>query len=203
MADAYRKPLQPRAIVTEQRFLDALDALLKRRSLAQLTVDEIAEHAGLTRGAFLKRFGSKKQALLLLFQRYCDACSVAIEEVKARLPTATDSLDQVCTKISQKLEEMQRQHFSANRAINEQFMEDLLVAEPTKAAFRETVGLMRCVQQTFLRDAGATEAGAYAAAQLLLTINYNYVIRAMPALPPDPAVRHRLIGSLMVTALRI
>ena len=58
----YKKPLQSRAILTEQRFLDALHELLQEKSLGQLTVDDIAEKAQLTRGAFLKRFGTKNAA---------------------------------------------------------------------------------------------------------------------------------------------
>ena len=60
----YKKPLQPRAIATEKRFLDALNDLLKEKSLGQLSIDEIADHAQLTRGAFLKRFVQKSKPSL-------------------------------------------------------------------------------------------------------------------------------------------
>lgn len=82
-------------------------------------------------------------------------------------------------------------------------MEDLKIAEPTKLAFLHSVKLMKCVQKKFLKTTGNSEAGAFAAAQISLTTNYNYVIKAMPALPKDTQLRHRLIGSFIASALRM
>lgn len=82
-------------------------------------------------------------------------------------------------------------------------MENLEVAEPTKIAFMSSVEMMRCVQQRFLHGTGASDMGAFAAAQISLTINYNYTIKAMPALPKDPAIRHRLIGILIADSLKL
>lgn len=199
----YQKPKQSRSIETEQRFLDAFNRLLVSKSYGKLTIDDIADHAGLHRGAFLKRFGSKKQALMILWGQYCCQCSIAMQEMTQSLPDCTTSFEDTCIEISRRLEELQLRHFSANRAINEHFMEDLEVAEPTKEAFRESVEMMRCVQRRFLKGAHFSDAGAFAAAQLLLTINYNYVIRAMPALPMDAKIRHRLIGKVVLNALMI
>lgn len=199
----YQKPKQSRAIETEQRFLDAFNRLLVSKSYGKLTIDDIADQAGLHRGAFLKRFGSKKQALMILWEQYCDQCSIAMQEMIHSLHDSSASLEDTCTEISRRLEQLQLGHFSANRAINEHFMEDLEVAEPTKEAFRESVEMMRCVQRKFLKGTHFSDAGAFAAAQLLLTINYNYVIRAMPALPMDAEIRHRLIGKVVLSALMI
>lgn len=66
----YTKPSQARAIVSEQRFLDALNDLLVDASLNQISIDEIANRAQQTHGAFVNRFGSKKQALFVLWERY-------------------------------------------------------------------------------------------------------------------------------------
>jgi len=199
----YKKPQQSRSQATEERFLTSFTFLLQDRSFHKVSIDDIARHAGLERGAFLKRFGSKKQALLLLWQRYCDVCSTAIDTFISNLPHNSVSLEETCTQISQTLEQLQLQHFSANRAINEHVMEDLEIAEPTKLVFLHSVNLMRCVQKKFLESTANSEAGAFAAAQISLTINYNYVIRAMPALPRDAQLRHRLIGSFIASALRM
>lgn len=203
MATQYKKPLQPRAVNTEQKFLNALNELLRDKSFGQLTVEAIADHAELTRSAFLKRFGSKKQALLILWQQYCDLCIIASRNFIQNLQSNTSSLEEVCTQISKSLEQLQIKHFSANRAINEHFLEDLKVAEPTKIAFLESVEMMRCVQKKYLSGTAATDAGAFAAAQISLTINYNYALRAMPALPKDPNIRHRLIGQLIAKSLEL
>lgn len=199
----YKKPKQARAIATEERFLSSFEQLLNDHSFHKVSVDDIARHAGLERGAFLQRFGSKKQALLLLWQRYCDKCATEIDTFIANLPDNSASLEETCTQISKTLEQLQLQHFAANRAINEHFMEDLNIAEPTKLAFLHSVQLMRCVQKKFLETTGNSEAGAFAAAQISLTVNYNYVIKAMPALPKDAQLRHRLIGTFIASALRM
>lgn len=203
MPRQYKKPLQPRAIATEEKFLTALNDLLKVKSFGQLTTEEIAEHAQLTRGAFIKRFGSKKQALLILWQQYCDECMIEMKAFIQDMQSSSATLEETCGQISARLEQLQLKHFSANRAINEYFMEDLKVAEPTKIAFLGSVELMRCVQKKYLAETGASDVGAFAAAQVSLTINYNYAIKAMPALPKDPAIRHRLIGTLITNSLKL
>jgi AcrR family transcriptional regulator len=122
----YHKPLQPRSIVTEQRFLDALHELLQEKSLGQITVDEIADKAQLTRGAFLKRFGSKKQALLVLYERYCDKVLASMAEITINLPQHTQVAD-VCYGMSKQAETLQLLDFPANRAMHEIFQEQLTI----------------------------------------------------------------------------
>lgn len=198
----YKKPTQPRAIQTEQRFLNALHVCLLDKSFNQLSINEIADQAGLERGAFLKRFGSKKQALLILYERYCDYASTLMQDIHAHIDTYT-SVHAACTDMSRRLERIQINHFPANRAMHEDFMENLAVNPLTKRIFLECVELMRHVQRQFLRDSPASDIGAFAAAQLLVTLNYNYVLKAMPALPIHEEVRHELIGKLLQEALKI
>lgn len=198
----YQKPIQHRAIATEQRFLDALNHLLKDRSFGQLSIDEIATHAGLTHSAFLKRFGTKKQALLVLYEQYCDKASAEMAAIKRNLANYSH-VEDVCREMSVQLERIQQEDFPANRAMHEDFLEKLQVDPRTKKIFLECVDLMRCIQRDFMRGAAASDTGAFAAAQLLITINYNYVLKAMPALPVSADQRHRLIGKVVAEALKI
>ncbi|MFM7025125.1 MAG: TetR/AcrR family transcriptional regulator [Limnohabitans sp.] len=198
----YQKPIQHRAIATEHRFLDALNHLLKEKSFGQLSIDEIAGHAGLTHSAFLKRFGTKKQALLVLYEKYCDKASAEMSEIRRNLSKYVH-VEDVCREMSIQLERIQLQDFPANRAMHEDFLEKLEVDPRTKKIFLECVDLMRCVQQAFLKGTSASDTGAFAAAQLLITINYNYVLKAMPALPVGADERHRLIGKVVAEALKI
>ena len=200
MASSYQTPLQDRAKFTEQRFLDALNHLLKERSLGHLTVENIADQAGLTRSAFLKRFGSKKQALFVLWARYCNRASEEMQRVASLLPTF-NSLIEACEYMSQQLEAIQMADFSANRAMHEDFQENLRVDPQTKKIFLECVELLKKAQMQFLHDSAMTEEGVFAAAQLLVTINYNYVLKAMPGLPDDPHLRHKMIGEIVALAL--
>lgn len=197
---SYTKPTQQRAIETENRFLNALNECLTERSFEETSIDEVANRAGLHRGAFLKRFGSKRQALLVLFARYCDRASAVIQEIQTNLhrhPT----IEAVCYDMSIQLEKIQRADFGANRAMHEDFLNKLETNALTKRIFSETVDLMRHVQKRFLADKPFTDKGAFAATQLLVTINYNYVLRAMPGLPMDDTLRHHLISQCMCSAL--
>ncbi len=201
MLHKYSKPLQSRAIATENKLLDALDTLLRDRSLGQLTIDAIAEHSHLTRGAFLKRFGSKKQALFVLWARYCDKC-IAVETQLAnsldRYPTALEA----CADISREIEILHTEGFSANRAMNEDFLEDLMIDPATKKIFLAGVDLMHRVRTRFLRGGPTQDSRDFASAQVIITLNYNYVLRAAPGLPSDQVMRHRLIARLVVEAMK-
>lgn len=200
----YQKPIQPRAIATEQRFLEALHHLLQEKSFGQLSIDEIAGHAGLTHSAFLKRFGSKKQALWVLYEKYCDKASAVMAEITRNMARFAH-IEDVCQEMSEQLERIQLEDFPANRAMHEDFLEKLEVDPRTKRIFLECVGLMRSAQKAFMQETStsASDAGAFAAAQLLITINYNYVLKAMPALPVHADLRHRLIGKIVAEALKM
>ena len=202
MVDIYKKPLQARAIATEQRFLDALHDLLQDKSLGQLTIDEIAERAHLTRSAFLKRFGSKKQALLVLYERYCEKVFAVMAQIEQNLPQYACA-QEACSQVSMHAERLQMADFPANRAMHEVFQEELAVDPRTKALFMQGVALMRKIQNQWLQGTSASDSGAFAAAQLLLTIDYNYVLKAMPGLPADLQMRHRLIGNITYQALTL
>lgn len=199
----YRPPRQSRAIETERKFLQALDELLTEKSFSSTSIQEIAVRAGLDKGAFLKRFGTKKKALELLFEQYCGYVFSTLAELKGQLETYNSAQD-VCHAMSARLETLLSQNFSANRAMNELYLEELKVDDLTKGIFLATVDLMQAVQRRFQSElSGGGKAGAFAATQLLVTINYNYVLKAMPALPADPEVRHVMVARLLVEALRL
>lgn len=197
----YSPPKQPRAIETERRFLESMDELLASTSYSKLTIEMVADHAHLQKGAFLNRFGSKKQALFLLFKQYCDACYRGIDEMSQSVPKTQLGLDGLCAEISAKFEHLLVKHFSANRAMYECFAEDLEVHELTKGIFKRTVALMVSIQQRYGLDNPDADENAFAATQVLVTINFNFVMKAMPALPIDKTKRHRLIGKLIAEAL--
>ena len=200
MVDTYKKPQQTRAITSEQRFLDALHELLQEKSFRQLTIDEIAERAIQTRSAFLKRFGSKKQALLILYERYCDKVFATMAQIEQNLPQYKSAQD-ACSQSSRLAERLQVADFPANRAMHEVFQEELAVDPRTKAIFMGCVELMRKIQKQWPQGTPPTDAGAFAAAQMFFTIGYNYVLKAMPGLPADPDARHTLIGNIVSEAL--
>jgi AcrR family transcriptional regulator len=197
----YSKPLQHRAIATEQRLLDSLDLLLREKSLSRLSIDEIADHAHLSRGAFLKRFGTKKQALMTLWERYGERSLVVKKRLMDNLVLHSNALD-ACCMVSTAIEDLQRGDFSANRAMFDDFEEELQIHSITKMVFMECVDLVFNIRKKYIDSTTQRNSCDFAAAQLLITLNYNYVMKAMPGFPADPDARHRLIGRLAVEILR-
>lgn len=197
----YQPPSQSRSRNTERRFLAALDELLRVNGYSNTTIDEVAERAGLTRAAFLKRFGSKEQAVIVLFSKYCEQVSGLMRSLHNQLPNFPN-LHFTLREMSQQFEAVLQMHMSSNRAMHEHFQQRLEVHDLTKQIFKQCVGLMKAVQARFHEEGSYTEAGAWYATQLLVTIDYNYLLRAMPALPEDHETRHSLVADLLEVALK-
>lgn len=195
------EPKQTRSKLTERKFLQAFDELLRLHGFAGTTIDDVATLAGQTRSAFLKRFGSKLGALEVLFEKYCDAASATMRDVVDELGDAA-KLQPILVSTSQRYEALLHTHIASNRAMHEHFMKDLEVHDLTKAIFRQSVEMMTHIQRKFLEPGTYTHKGAWAAAQVLVTIDYNYVLEAMPGFPADYSERHHLIADLLQTALR-
>lgn len=194
----YRKPIQARAIETEQRFLQALDTLLQTKSFAKLTIDDLSNHTGLHRAAFLKRFRTKKNALFALFDQYCQIAIQVMNEFESQLDKYPNDLT-LLFEMSTRLEAIQRASYSANRAMYEDFIENLETHPLTKNIFLRLVALNYRIQDHFYGK--RSEVGAFAAAQLLVSVNYHYVFQAMPGLPRNAEIRHQLIAKITRDAL--
>lgn len=161
----YKKPIQDRAKNTENQFLDALNILLVEQSFEETTVYQIAELAGATKSSFLKRFGSKDGALICLFKRYALEASGLMQRVlNQRATSSTEkSLSELLFFASAEFEALLREHFSANRAMNEYVKKNLRSHSITQSIFLECVQMMSSLQRTYCSNSG-TEMGAKAAA---------------------------------------
>ena len=197
----YIPPTQSRSRTTERKLLVAFDELLRVNGYSTTTIDEVAKLAGLTRASFLKRFGSKEQALILLFSKYCDHVSATIQSLHNHL-SDYPNLHSTLREASQQFEAVLQVHLSANRAMHEHFQQRLEVHDLTKKIFKQSVELMKAIQARFLAEESYTENGSWFAAQLLVTIDYNYLLKAMPAFPKDHDVRHNLLADLLEVALK-
>lgn len=197
----YSAPTQSRSRTTELKFLAALDDLLRENGYSNTTIHDLAGKAGLTKAAFLKRFGSKEQAVIVLFSKYCDQVSGLMRSLLNQL-TDFPTLHFTLREISQQFEAVLQIHMSSNRAMHEHFQQHLEVHDLTKEIFKQCVELMKAVQAQFLEEESYTDAGAWYATQLLVTIDYNYLLRAMPALPEDHSKRHNLVAELLELALK-
>lgn len=198
---SYTPPIQTRAIESEKRFLSALEKLLHIQSLSKTTITEIAEEAGLTKSAFLKRFGSKEEALQVLYQRYCDCAEQEMAQAIIDLPQFTN-LKHCLEAISARFEELLRAHYPANRGMHELLQINFEIHQETKRIFRHCVEMMQQIQQHYLPIQQYSDAGAFAGAQLLVTVCYNYVLGAMPGLPQSCEQRHQLVAEIVGISLQ-
>lgn len=196
----YSTPKQSRAVQAERQLLDALATTLVSQSYTSLSIESVAERACVSKSTFLKRFGSKKYALLRLFEQYCYDAMQTMDNLSSTISSKESAVSAVL-EFSESLEQLQTKHFASNRAMHELFLENLEVDERTQKIFLKLVNLMREVQAHHLDRHLCTDTGAFSAAQLLVTINYNFVLQAMPALPRDHDLRHRMISKIVVAAL--
>ena len=67
-----RQPQQARTHETLGRLLDSAEKLLEEKGFDDLSVAEIARHAGSSVGAFYRRLKDKDAVLHALHERYCD-----------------------------------------------------------------------------------------------------------------------------------
>lgn len=199
----YRSPKQCRAVASEEKLLNALSDLLLHKSFHDVTVQMVVEKAGLSHGSFMGRFGSKRVATERLFTRFCDDVRLVLLELREIAPVteADASIIAVFAEASARYEALIRKHWGVNRAMQELFLLDGEVDEQTKRIFKDTV-------TTFQEIFPASGMGAYllpslfAATQIMVTYNYNYVLGAMPASPEDADTRHNQIVGMMLICLK-
>ena len=77
----FRPPQQTRSQETLDRILDAAEAVLAEKSFTEATLAEIMERAGVTVGAFYRRFPDKDALLHLLDERFFDELHRRAEEL--------------------------------------------------------------------------------------------------------------------------
>lgn len=85
----HRPPKQERSRETLERILTAAESLLDGRPFAEISVDDIVNHADVSRSSFYARFENKDALLPLLYERYASAGRSALAvalSVDAEMP---------------------------------------------------------------------------------------------------------------------
>lgn len=106
MTDAEQRPDSPRRARTRERLLDAAYEVFAETGLAAASVEQIAERAGFTRGAFYSNFDTKEELLLALMARGRERWLADLSERVAELlpePGARLGEDQIGDAIAQML----------------------------------------------------------------------------------------------------
>ena len=193
----YVEPKQPRAIASEAKFLAALSELLLETSYHNVTVADIAERAALSSGAFVTRFGTKRAALDRLFQEFCTDVYDALD---ASLPAGDEATESTLLLLSENYESLVMKHWGANRAMHEVFLVEEQIDLQTRGIFKATIALFVLLFASPTDN--PTPGQMFAAVQLLVTLNSNFCLGAMPGLPSISADRHRIISRAIHCAMR-
>lgn len=196
-----KSPIQARAKVTEEKLLNSFEFLVERDGYNNTTIQEVAERSGFSKSAFIKRFGSKEGALIVIFERYCEDVMFRMRAIRSNLDNYS-SLHDVLRFFSVSFEEVLNQHRAANRAMYEKFLEEAQTHDLTKNIFKDSVLTMKAIQVHFLGEERASDDNAWSATQLLITVVYNYFLNAMPGLPRCREDRHSLIASWLEGTLK-
>ncbi len=85
-----RRAVRPSGDEREQAILDTARRLLEERPIAEISVDDLAKGAGLSRPTFYFYFASKDAVLFALFERVISEADAAFERHDAALPEAAD-----------------------------------------------------------------------------------------------------------------
>jgi AcrR family transcriptional regulator len=95
---------------TREKLLDAATRVFARRGFAAASLDEVAEEAGLTKGAVYSQFGSKDDLVIALFEERLDTQTLRIaSDVDSSLEIADQA--EAAGRMLEKLEDEARDLF--------------------------------------------------------------------------------------------
>jgi AcrR family transcriptional regulator len=82
----------PRALRTSALIMDSARAVFLQKGYAGTRIDDIAEHAGVSRASFYSYYPSKRDLLLELGRRTAGAIDVHLDEIEALIARPSDDL---------------------------------------------------------------------------------------------------------------
>ncbi len=93
------KPRQGRAILCRDRLLDAAASLVPRRGAGELTLDAVAERAGVSKGGLLYHFPSKDALIQAMIARMVDAFNFELHAQIAKEPAGPGRITRAIIKV--------------------------------------------------------------------------------------------------------
>ena len=80
---------------TRQHLLDAAEALFAQRGIAATPIEDIAEAAGFSRGAFYSNFADKHALVMVLLRRKAERSNIELADMMQHSSSATNFLETV------------------------------------------------------------------------------------------------------------
>lgn len=126
------RPKQARSRETYERLLDAAQDIMLAKSYESVSIEEIAQHAGLTTGAFYARFKNKATLLIALSERtgrHIETVLAALEEFGAGDHGLADRVERFVNELFQ----FNRRYKGLLRAIRRTAVENPNLQDTTTA----------------------------------------------------------------------
>ena len=157
MAAAPRLTRKEKQAETRSRLLDAAGTVFARRGLHQASIDEIAEEAGFTKGAFYANFASKEELFLAMLDERFAARLEELERATAGDEAPEEQARQAGTDFSRSIAadpEWERLffEFAAHAGRDEQFREELVKRYRTLRAHIEQLYRRRIERDPEMTD---------------------------------------------------
>jgi TetR/AcrR family transcriptional regulator, ethionamide resistance regulator len=157
-----RKEAPPKGVLREQAILDAAEALLDREGVESMTVEQIAQGAGITRGALYFYFGSKQEVLTALVAR---TVQVIAEDARA----AAQDLDVDPIRAIERAAERTEHHWREHGVVMRAAVEYMPFIAEVAALWRGTVETYIEEMTKVLIRAGLPSRGGATSARSLAT----------------------------------
>ncbi len=176
--------------------------LVEKQGFKKTTIEEIAELANLNKSVFLARFGSKECALYIMYSEYCRATLTEMNKCSQQIESGDfSSLSNALYHVSSNFEQLQRKYYAENRAMLEIFASDLVINSETKVIFKRLVELISTACKYFSKNVHSPES-IFSVSQMMVTLNYNHTLKAMPGIPEQHEIRQRMFVKVFETLLQ-
>ena len=192
---------QERAVNTKQGLKKAFIVAITENGYANTSIAAVAEKACSSVGAFQNHFGTKKAALELFWNEYCESAITELKQIEQEyLQSACFDIIAFLCDVSVRISRLQGENLGLNQAMNLHFIND-------KEIHLKTVEIMEKAVETIFyvvnKNTGfnASPMAARIAVQILITLNLNYTLGGARLLPASPLERHNAIASAAAASL--
>ena len=192
---------QERAIETRQGLREAFITSITENGYANTSISAVAERANSSVGAFQNHFGTKKAALELFWNEYCETAITELKQIEQEyIPCERFDILAFLSDFSARISKLQAENLGLNQAMNLHFIND-------KEIHVKTVEIMEKAVETIFhvvkQNTGfhTSPMSARIAGQILITLNLNFTLGGARLLPASPLERHNAIASAAAASL--
>ena len=192
---------QERAIETRQGLREAFITSITENGYANTSISAVAERANSSVGAFQNHFGTKKAALELFWNEYCETAITELKQIEQEyIPCERFDILAFLSDFSARISKLQAENLGLNQAMNLHFIND-------KEIHVKTVEIMEKAVETIFHVVkqnpgfNTSPMSARIAGQILITLNLNFTLGGARLLPASPLERHNAIASAAAASL--